>query len=102
MVPKKCILGNANLCRNVSLSIQSNDSTARLLKYDRVTVLLRNLSRAVGTQVSSNDTFVLVSETIARRIQKYRLKGPKANTAKVFITSQIKLRGTRWEIFGWH
>lgn len=92
MVPKNRILGNAKRCRNVSLSIQTGDSTARLLKYDpttkQVTVLLRGLSGAVGTQVSSYGTFVLVSEFIAKRIQRYWLKGPKANTAEVFMTFQ--------------
>lgn len=50
-----------------------------------MTVLLRNLSLPVGTAVSGDSTFVLVSEFLGQRIIKYWLKGPKANTSEVFI-----------------
>ncbi|KAJ0104807.1 hypothetical protein Patl1_19007 [Pistacia atlantica] len=44
------------------------------------------LSGPAGTAVSPDGTFVLVTEFIGKRIQKYWLKGPKANTAEVLIT----------------
>ncbi|XP_038688098.1 protein STRICTOSIDINE SYNTHASE-LIKE 12-like [Tripterygium wilfordii] len=67
----------------------ANDSTGRLLKYDprtnQVTTLLRNLSGAGGVAVSEDSLFVLVSEFIANRTQKFWLTGPKANTAEIVI-----------------
>ncbi|KAJ0104806.1 hypothetical protein Patl1_19009 [Pistacia atlantica] len=74
----------------ILLAIAKNDSTGRLLKYDiktkQVTVLLKGLSGPAGTAVSPDGTFVLVTEFIGKRIQKYWLKGPKASTAEVLIT----------------
>lgn len=66
------------------------DSTGRLLKYDpvmtkQVIVLLRGLSGAGGAAVSFDGSFVLVSEYGGKRIQKFWLTGPKANTAEVLI-----------------
>lgn len=59
------------------------------MKYDprtnQVTVLLRNLSVAVGVAVSRDSRFVLVSEINGNRITRYWLTGPKANTAEVFF-----------------
>ncbi|XP_038688101.1 protein STRICTOSIDINE SYNTHASE-LIKE 12-like [Tripterygium wilfordii] len=66
------------------------DATGRLLKYDirtgQVTVLLRGLRLAVGTAVSGDGSFVLVTELGARRVQKYWLRGPRANTAEILVT----------------
>ncbi|KAI9173400.1 hypothetical protein LWI28_000722 [Acer negundo] len=74
----------------IPLAVIANDSTGRLLKYEpetkQVTVLLRNLSGAAGTAVSADGTFVLVTEFIGKRIQRYWLKGAKANTAETFAT----------------
>lgn len=60
------------------------------MKYDiktkTVTVLLKGLAGAAGTAVSPDGSFVLVTEFIGQRIQKYWLKGPKANTTEVLIT----------------
>lgn len=65
------------------------DSSGRLLKYDpgtkQVTVLLRELSAPVGPAVSYDSTFVLVSEYATKRILRYWLVGPKANSAGVFL-----------------
>ncbi|KAI7986411.1 hypothetical protein LOK49_LG14G00312 [Camellia lanceoleosa] len=67
-----------------------SDATGRLLKYDsrtrQVTVLLGGLSRPSGVEVSSDRSFVLVSENTANRILKYWLRGPKANTAEILIS----------------
>ena len=54
--------------RNSTKDVEANDSTGRLLKYEvgtnQVTVLLINLSGAVGAAVSRDGGFVLVSEFI--------------------------------------
>ncbi|KAF5957750.1 hypothetical protein HYC85_004975 [Camellia sinensis] len=83
------------------------ESTGRLLKYNprtkQVTVLLAGLALAIGPAVSANNTFVLVSEYQLRRLQKFYLTGPKANTSEVFLNlpgSQEKLRGPPQETFG--
>ena len=63
--------------------------TGRLMKYDprtkQVTVLLRGLGLAVGVAINKDGSFVLVSEFIATRIQRYWLRGPKANTSELFL-----------------
>ncbi|PON36991.1 Strictosidine synthase [Parasponia andersonii] len=82
-------------------AIDTGDATGRLLKYDRntqqVTVLLGGLSGAGGTSISSEGSFVLVSEFIAKRIQKFWLTGPKALTYQkfwsLFKEDQLTLRG---------
>lgn len=76
-------------CRNVTQPGFKPDSTGRLLKYDpvtkQVTVLLRGLAGAGGPAVSFDRSFVLVSEYVGKRIQKFWLTGVKANTAEILI-----------------
>ncbi|XP_038688094.1 protein STRICTOSIDINE SYNTHASE-LIKE 12-like [Tripterygium wilfordii] len=71
-------------------ALARGDATGRLLKYDprtaQVTVLLRGLQLASGTAVSIDGSFVLVTEFGARRVQKYWLRGPRANTAEILVT----------------
>ncbi|KAF9611749.1 hypothetical protein IFM89_034932 [Coptis chinensis] len=66
----------------------SGDSTGRLMKYDprsrQVTVLQRGLKFANGVALSKDYTFVLVAETGARRVLRYWLEGPRANTIELF------------------
>ncbi|XVF54527.1 hypothetical protein PTKIN_Ptkin05aG0187800 [Pterospermum kingtungense] len=68
--------------RELAIAISTRDSTGRLLKYDiktkQVTVLLRNISVAVGVAVDEEEKFVLVSEFVANRTIKIWLKGPGA------------------------
>ncbi|XP_024030329.1 protein STRICTOSIDINE SYNTHASE-LIKE 12 [Morus notabilis] len=56
-------------------AIDTGDATGRLLKYDnntqQVTALLSGLSGAGGTSISSDGSFVLVSEFTANRIKKF-------------------------------
>ncbi|KAK2997344.1 hypothetical protein RJ639_013871 [Escallonia herrerae] len=70
--------------------ISSGDATGRLLKYDprtrKVTVLLTGLSGPAGVAISKDGTYLLVSEFVSRRIQKYWLKGPRMNKADVLLT----------------
>ncbi|KAL4584169.1 hypothetical protein LXL04_008761 [Taraxacum kok-saghyz] len=65
------------------------DSTGRLLRYNphtrQVSVLLSGLSGGGGPAISKNRTFVLVPELTGKRILKYWLVGPKANTAELFL-----------------
>lgn len=49
-------------------------------------MLLKGFADPAGTAVSPDGSFVLVTEFIGQRIQKYWLKGPKANTTEVLIT----------------
>ena len=61
----------------------------RLLVYDpitqKTTTLLSGLYFANGVALSSDESFVLVNETLMYRIQKYWLKGDKAGTSEIFI-----------------
>ncbi|AES65890.2 strictosidine synthase [Medicago truncatula] len=49
------------------------------------TLLLRNLAMATGVAVSSNGSFVLVSEYKANRIRRFWLTGPNAYTSDIFL-----------------
>ncbi|KAJ6411231.1 hypothetical protein OIU84_007903 [Salix udensis] len=77
--------------RNSTKGVQANDSTGRLLKYDmgtnQVTVLLINLSGAVGAAVSRDGGFVLVSEFIGDWIRRYWLTGGNAGTSDIFLSN---------------
>ncbi|KAJ4827547.1 hypothetical protein Tsubulata_050626, partial [Turnera subulata] len=57
---------------------------------DQVTVLLRNLSAPLGVAVSFDGMYLVFSETVANRTQRYWLKGPKANTAEIHVSSIIR------------
>lgn len=63
--------------------------TGRLLCHDPKTgetrVVLDNLLFANGVALGPDEAFVLVNETIAARIVRYWLKGPKAGTREIFI-----------------
>ncbi|CAH1422356.1 unnamed protein product [Lactuca virosa] len=83
---------DASLTYTISDAIKPGfipDSSGRLLRYDpltqEVSVLLSGLSGGGGVVVSSDGTFVLVSEIGSDRITKYWLVGPKANTAEVLL-----------------
>lgn len=62
--------------------------TGRLLSYDpqtkQATVRLDNLRFANGVALGPDDAFVLVNETIAARIWRLWLKGPKAGQREIF------------------
>ncbi|XP_062158734.1 protein STRICTOSIDINE SYNTHASE-LIKE 12-like [Alnus glutinosa] len=77
---------------NITQVILNGDATGSLLKYDpktrQVTVLLTRLFGAARVAVSANGAFVLVSEQIGQRIQRFWIKGPKRNTTETFITFQ--------------
>lgn len=75
--------------REIKEAVAANDSTGRLLKYDsrtrQVQVMVRGLSGASGTSVSSDGSFVLIAEYIASRIQRFWLRGPRAFTLETLI-----------------
>jgi sugar lactone lactonase YvrE len=62
--------------------------TGRLLSYDpqtkQTTVRMDNLRFANGVALGRDDAFVLVNETIAARIWRLWLKGPKAGQREIF------------------
>ncbi|OIT35356.1 protein strictosidine synthase-like 11 [Nicotiana attenuata] len=75
--------------REITESIQSGDSTARLMKYNpttgEVSAMLKNLAGATGVACSKDGKFVLVAEYIGKRIQKYWLQRKKAGKAETII-----------------
>ncbi|XP_062114901.1 protein STRICTOSIDINE SYNTHASE-LIKE 12-like [Humulus lupulus] len=76
----------------ITAAVLANDRTGRLLKYShrtkQVSVLLRRLGGAVGVALSSDGSFVLVSEYIAKRIIKFWLRGPMAFKSQVILNLQ--------------
>ena len=71
------------------LELFEHTPNGRLLVYDpitqKTTTLLSGLYFANGVALSSDESFVLVNETLMYRIQKYWLKGDKAGTSEIFI-----------------
>jgi sugar lactone lactonase YvrE len=63
--------------------------TGRLLAYNPATkqtrVALENLRFANGVAIAPDQSFVLVSETAARRIAKHWLTGPRAGRTEILI-----------------
>ncbi|XP_044476698.1 protein STRICTOSIDINE SYNTHASE-LIKE 12-like [Mangifera indica] len=68
----------------------SKDKTGRLMKYDpetrEVTVLQRKLGMPTGVAVSKAGNFLLYTEAVFGRAQKFWLTGPKAKTSEIFAT----------------
>jgi len=64
-------------------------ATGRLLCHDPATgetrVVLDDLLFANGVALGPDEAFILVNETLAARIVRYWLKGPKAGTDELFI-----------------
>lgn len=48
-------------------------------------MLLRDLAVPSGVAVSRDGSFVLVSEFLANRIQRFWLKGPRVNSSDIFL-----------------
>jgi len=71
------------------LDFWEGQPTGRLLSYDPKTkqtrVHVEALRFANGVALGPDDAFVLVNETIAARILRLWLKGPKAGATEVFI-----------------
>ena len=65
--------------------------TGRLLRYDprtnRVQVVLDRLMFANGVALGPGDEYVLVNETLAARITRYWLRGPKAGQTDTFAAA---------------
>ena len=66
-------------------------ATGRLLRYDprtgRVEVVLDHLMFANGVALGPDDGFVLVNETLATRITRYWLRGPRAGQSDIFASA---------------
>ena len=66
-------------------------ATGRLLRYDprtrRVEVVLGRLMFANGVALGPGDEYVLVNETLAARITRYWLGGPKTGQSDVFASA---------------
>lgn len=71
------------------LDFWEGQPTGRLLSYDPKTKQTRvhaeNLHFANGVALGPDDAFALVNETVAARILRLWLKGPKAGATEVFI-----------------
>ena len=66
-------------------------ATGRLLRYDprtgRVEVVLDHLMFANGVALGPGDEYVLVNETLAARIRRYWLRGPKTGQSDIFASA---------------
>ncbi|HEY6403448.1 MAG TPA: SMP-30/gluconolactonase/LRE family protein [Blastocatellia bacterium] len=73
------------------LDFWEGQPTGRLLSYDPKTrqtrVHMDALRFANGVALGPDDAFVLVNETIAARVMRLWLKGPKAGATDIFINS---------------
>ncbi|EFN66169.1 Adipocyte plasma membrane-associated protein [Camponotus floridanus] len=71
------------------MQVLSSNPSGRLIRYNAAKkkneVLLKNLAFANGVILSDDESFVLVTESVACRIVKYHLKGPKAGQHEIFI-----------------
>lgn len=69
--------------------LASGDSSGSLLSYDPQTrqtrVLLRGLALASRVAVSRDSSFVLVSEFMTNRVQRFWLTGPRQNRSELFL-----------------
>ncbi|KAG2254166.1 hypothetical protein Bca52824_084302 [Brassica carinata] len=76
----------------VLIAVGLKDASGKLFKYDpatkAVTVLMEGLSGAAGCAVSSDGSFVLVSEFIKSNIKRYWITGPKAGSMED-VTSSV-------------
>jgi sugar lactone lactonase YvrE len=76
---------------NWMLDFLEGRATGRLLRYDprtgRVEVVLDHLMFANGVALGPGDEFVLVNETLAARITRYWLRGPKAGQSDTFASA---------------
>jgi hypothetical protein len=63
--------------------------TGRFLVYDPKTnsskVLIEHLHFPNGVQLSKDEEFVLVAETMRARVWRYNLKGPNAGKSEIFV-----------------
>ncbi|KAG2252946.1 hypothetical protein Bca52824_083082 [Brassica carinata] len=77
------------------LLLRLNDATGKLYKYDpstkTVTILMEGLGGAAGCTVSSDGSFVLVSQFTKNNIKRYWIKGPKAGSSEDFSNSPSRL-----------
>ncbi|CAL4156078.1 unnamed protein product, partial [Meganyctiphanes norvegica] len=77
----------ADFCNLLLAAI--SDPTGRLIKYNPVTktntVLLTDIHLANGVQLSPNQDYVLLSETVRSQVHRYWLKGPKSGQSEIFI-----------------
>lgn len=77
--------------RHWMLDFLEGRPTGRLLCYDprtnRVRVVLDRLMFANGVAIGPGDEYVLVNETLAARIVRYWLRGPKARQSDIFASA---------------
>lgn len=73
----------------VELDVWDSRPSGRLLHFDPLArearVVLDDLFYANGVAVAADDSFVLVAEFLAFRIQRYWLTGPKAGSHELFV-----------------
>lgn len=75
---------------NALLDMMEGSATGRLLSYDPKTgvteVHLEGLRFANGVSVGPNDEYVLVCETLAARVMRVWIGGPRSGTVETFIS----------------
>jgi sugar lactone lactonase YvrE len=77
--------------RHWMLDFLEGRATGRLLRYDPRTgsadAVLDHLMFANGVALGPGDEYVLVNETLAARITRYWLRGPKAGQSDIFASA---------------
>ncbi|KAK7388810.1 hypothetical protein VNO78_23637 [Psophocarpus tetragonolobus] len=77
----------------------SRDQSGTLFSLDPRTnetrVLMRGLAWASGVAVSRDGSFVLVSEYLANRIQRFWVRGPRANSSELFVQLTVRPNNIR-------
>ena len=75
--------------RDLQTLLGSGDKSGSLIKFDprtmETSMLMRNLAVPFGVAVSKDGSYVLVSEYMANRVQRFWLKGDKQNTSEIFL-----------------
>ncbi|XP_028763618.1 protein STRICTOSIDINE SYNTHASE-LIKE 11-like [Neltuma alba] len=75
--------------KDMQALLSSGDSSGSLLSYDPRTgqtkVLLGNLALPGGVAVSRDSSFLLVTEFLANRVQRFWLTGPGQNRSELFL-----------------
>ncbi len=84
-------LSDASIYQDMVLDIVEHGGKGRLIRYNpsskKAEVLLKGLQFANGVTVARDGSFVLVAETLAYRIRRFWLKGPRSGEVEIFANN---------------